>query len=135
MLKSLINSLCIVVDGGCLGNGLDNPTGYGSFAVFVNTTKVRTETFDLPECTTNNQAEYASWVKAFKYIIDNPKRMSLHWTIKGDSKLVIDQITGKAKCKNAGLKVHHFLATEALRIVDAEIVRISGDEVKAILGH
>ena len=135
MLSSLVKDCVIVVDGGCKNNGRKDPVGYGSFKVFVGSQEVRQMKFDLPDCQTNNQAELGAWIMALEYIASDPKRLGLEWTIKGDSALVINALSGKSKIKNAGLKPLFATAVDLAAKVNYRIQQISGDEVKVILGH
>lgn len=94
----------IVFDGGSKGNpGL----GYGSFEI-----KRNGELFDrqleMPfgNNLTNNQAEYMSLIRGLRAIIDNPRidALKAEITIKGDSQLVIKQLNGEWKVKNANMQ-------------------------------
>lgn len=59
---------------------------------------------------TNNYAEYMGLIELFKYIDSKPGIQEIE--IFGDSKLVIEQVAGRWKCKSPTLKP---LWTEAIR--------------------
>ncbi|MCA9388643.1 ribonuclease HI family protein [Candidatus Berkelbacteria bacterium] len=53
--------------------------------------------------TTNNQAEYWALIFALEWLEDNAKKHP-ELTFKLDSKLIVEQLKGNYKVKNAGLK-------------------------------
>jgi len=90
-------------DGAC---ELTNPGGvttYG-FAVFRNKELIKTENGIACEpfsiCSTNNYAEYTAMIKGLKYCIDNGIS---ELSVKGDSKLVINQINGVYSVKSQNI--------------------------------
>lgn len=94
----------IVFDGGSKGNpGL----GYGSFEIMRNG-ELFDRQLEIPfgNNLTNNQAEYMSLIRGLKSIIENPNvdPLKAEIVIRGDSKLVISQITGVWKVKNANMQ-------------------------------
>lgn len=100
----MIDIFEVVFDGGSKGNP---GKGYGSFEI-----KRNGDLFDrqieVPygDNLTNNQAEYMSLINGLKSIIQNPDidPLKIELVIRGDSKLVISQINGVWKVKNANMQ-------------------------------
>lgn len=94
----------IVFDGGSKGNP---GKGYGSFDIHFEG-KPFDRKIEMPfgDHLTNNQAEYMSLIAGLKAIINSPKidPLKSKIIIRGDSKLVISQITGVWKVKNANMQ-------------------------------
>ena len=108
----------ITFDGGSLGNP---GVGYGSYAIEGPNEEgaVRRLKFsESGEIVTNNQAEYRTLIVALEelsMLLGDAARQATV-TIHGDSKLVIEQVAGRWKVKNAELKV---LAERARDLVRA----------------
>lgn len=94
----------IVFDGGALGNpGL----GYGSYEITSNGSVLRpVQREEYGDNVTNNQAEYRTLIEALRWLADHlgPERASASVLVNGDSQLVLNQLMGKWKVKNAGLR-------------------------------
>lgn len=94
----------IVFDGGSKGNP---GKGYGSYDIERNG-ELFDRKLEVPfgDNMTNNQAEYISLIRALKAIIEHPEidALKANVVIRGDSKLVISQITGVWKVKNANMQ-------------------------------
>lgn len=93
----------VTFDGGSLGNP---GKGYGSYV--IDTAEVRGEPVRLDfspnrEIVTNNQAEYRSLIAALQRILATNRDEEPSVVIHGDSKLVLEQLAGRWKVKNAGL--------------------------------
>lgn len=94
----------IIFDGGSKGNPGE---GYGSYEIAaVRTGKARTERLEFGGNMTNNEAEYETLISALATLAEritaagkSPANYSLD--IRGDSMLVIQQVTGKWKAKDA----------------------------------
>jgi ribonuclease HI len=103
----------IVFDGGSLGNP---GKGYGSYEITSNGEVVRHVRHDYGNNVTNNQAEYQTLIEALAWLEadlgENAKAARVE--ILGDSLLVINQLQGKWKVKNAGLRP---LVTRALDLI------------------
>lgn len=102
---SLAELFEVVFDGGSKGNpGL----GYGSYEVLRNRQAVfdRQEKIAFGDRLTNNQAEYMSLIRALRVILDRSgvAPQDINVQIYGDSMLVIRQIKGEWKVKNANMK-------------------------------
>jgi len=93
----------VTFDGGSLGNP---GKGYGSYV--IDTVEERGEPVRLDfspnrEIVTNNQAEYRSLIAALQRILETNQDDEPSVVIHGDSKLVLEQLAGRWKVKNAGL--------------------------------
>ncbi|MEX1158871.1 MAG: ribonuclease HI family protein, partial [Thermomicrobiales bacterium] len=106
----------LVFDGGSLGNP---GKGYGSFVyrgVVQTATPVRLE---YPGRTTNNEAEYLTLLHGLRTVLReverdgrNPEDVSI--TILSDSKLVVEQVSGRWKIRHAPLRPFQTEAIELL---------------------
>lgn len=103
----------IVFDGGSLGNP---GKGYGSYEITSNGAVVRHVRHDYGNNITNNQAEYQTLIESLKWLQADlgANAKATRVEIFGDSLLVINQLQGKWKVKNAGLRP---LVTEALDLI------------------
>lgn len=94
----------IVFDGGSKGNP---GKGYGSFDVTRNGELFARE-IEVPfgDRLTNNQAEYMAVIRGLKAVIENPTvdALKAEIVIRGDSQLVIKQLNGEWKVKNANMQ-------------------------------
>ncbi len=93
----------IVFDGGSKGNpGL----GYGSYQITRDGELIAHNTLEYGDRITNNRAEYMTLVNALSWLADElgdeAARASL--VVHGDSQLVIRQLNGQWKIKDAGLR-------------------------------
>lgn len=93
----------IVFDGGSLGNP---GKGYGSYEIAKNDDPYRfVDRMEHGNHLTNNQAEYMTLIAALDWLAHDlgagAKRASV--TIFGDSKLVVSQVNGVWKVKNANM--------------------------------
>ncbi|MGI8477811.1 MAG: ribonuclease HI family protein [Thermomicrobiales bacterium] len=128
----------IVFDGGSLGNP---GKGYGSYRITGPDGSEIVERLDFSrngEIVTNNQAEYRTLIEALRRLADacGAATGAASLTVNGDSLLVINQLLGKWKVKNADLRPLH---CEAKSLV-ASFARVDlrwHDRSKsvAILGH
>ncbi len=99
----------IVFDGGSLGNpGI----GYGSYRVTgpgVDSGIVQLEFSPNGETVSNNQAEYRSLIAALRHVPEltglPPGECAV--LVVGDSKLVIEQLSGRWKVKHPDMKIWH----------------------------
>lgn len=93
----------IVFDGGSKGNpGI----GYGSYQITQDGAIIAHNSLDYGDNITNNQAEYMTLVNALMWLADDlgPDAASAAVVVHGDSQLVIRQVKGEWKIKNAGLR-------------------------------
>ncbi len=110
------NVYTIVFDGGSLGNP---GKGYGSYLLKSPTGKEIHEAIEFPESDnpmTNNQAEYRTLIAALEHLarILGDRSVTASVRIEGDSQLVLNQVQGKWKVKNAGLQPLHKATRSAI---------------------
>jgi ribonuclease HI len=130
--------LQVVFDGGSRGNP---GQGYGSFLVQAPGRKPVIKRLEFGDNYTNNQAEYDTLIGSLDYIIERlnttgrtPDQVQLD--IKTDSDLVVNQILGNFKVKDAGLRKRHEQATGLLsQFADWSISWHPRDESVKLLGH
>lgn len=94
----------IVFDGGSLGNP---GKGYGSYILTNPTGVERHQALEFESTgVTNNQAEYRTLLDALRVLSEllGDRAALEHVRVEGDSKLVLNQVSGKWKTKDAGLK-------------------------------
>ena len=96
----------IVFDGGALGNP---GRGYGSFKITGPVGDVAFERLNFDHISlhvTNNQAEYRSLIGALELLLERlgPAASRSTVIVNGDSLLVINQLLGSWKVKNADLR-------------------------------
>ncbi len=92
----------IVFDGGAIGNP---GRGYGSYEIAVGDAVVRHHREEYAGRITNNQAEYMTLIHSLRWLAD---QLGVHAAdvaveIWGDSLLVINQVNGAWKIRNARL--------------------------------
>lgn len=93
----------IVFDGGSLGNP---GKGYGSYLIRFGDVEIARERLDYEGRVTNNQAEYRTLIAALERLHRDlgEEAASATVVIGGDSLLVINQVNGSWKVKNAELQ-------------------------------
>lgn len=126
----------IVFDGGALGNP---GKGYGSYKIFsADRSEVAHERCDFGDNVTNNQAEYRTLIAALDHLtrIAGSNVSSVRVQILSDSMLVVQQLLGKWKIKNDGLRVLHGEASGRLqRFHSRSLTWHDRSNSVAILGH
>lgn len=136
--RSDLMELQVVFDGGSRGNPGE---GYGSFLVQAPGRRPVIKRLEFGDNYTNNQAEYESLIGSLNYIIERltttgrtPDQVQLD--IKTDSDLVVNQILGNFKVKDAGLRKRHDQASDLLgQFADWTISWHPRDESVKLLGH
>jgi broad specificity phosphatase PhoE/ribonuclease HI len=106
-----VTSLHVVVeaDGGSRGN--PGPAGYGAVVIEAATGQVLLERYASLGITTNNVAEYTGLIAGLRAALElNATQVD----VRMDSKLVIEQMSGRWQIKNPGLRP---LAAEAATLV------------------
>ncbi|MEV4275806.1 bifunctional RNase H/acid phosphatase [Actinoplanes xinjiangensis] len=99
----------VEADGGSRGN--PGPAGYGAVVRDADSGEVLAERFASLGVATNNVAEYSGLIAGLQAAAElNAERVA----VKMDSKLVIEQMSGRWQIKNAGLRP---LAAEAAALV------------------
>jgi ribonuclease HI len=93
----------IVFDGGSKGNpGL----GYGSYEITRDDAVIAHTRLEYGDRVTNNQAEYTTLLRALAWLADElgPAAATATVRVHGDSQLVIRQLNGEWKIKDATLR-------------------------------
>ncbi|WP_406381090.1 bifunctional RNase H/acid phosphatase [Streptomyces sp. NBC_01618] len=113
--------LVIEADGGSRGN--PGPAGYGAVVIDPVTGETLAEAAEYIGVATNNVAEYKGLIaglKAAKALLpDASADGTLRVRVRMDSKLVVEQMSGRWKIKHPDMKP---LAAEAARILPASVV-------------
>jgi probable phosphoglycerate mutase len=107
-----VTALRVVVeaDGGSRGN--PGPAGYGAVVLEEGTGEVLLERYASLGTTTNNVAEYSGLIAGLRAAAElGAARVD----VRMDSKLVVEQMSGRWQIKNPGLRP---LAAEAAKLVD-----------------
>ncbi len=115
--ESTTLSIKLVFDGGSIGNP---GHGYGSYQLTVRGKAERPKRLEFGDRHTNNEAEYDTLLAALEAVLQrakDPRRV--HIDIRGDSQLVINQINGVWKAKDARMK-------ERLERVRAQLEQLGG---------
>ena len=129
----------LVFDGGSRGN--PGP-GFGSYAITrLQDGARRLERLDLGEGYTNNEAEYDTLIAALEDLIGRiekagrrPEEFSIE--IRGDSALVINQVSGRWKAKEPRMEERRDRCRELLARFKAVTLKIQPRaESVRILGH
>lgn len=104
----------VTADGGSRGN--PGPAAYG--ATVSENGKVIAELFEFIGTATNNVAEYSGLIAALHFV--NKLDPSAEIEVAMDSKLVVEQMSGKWQIKNEGMRA---LAKTAIQAHDAKLVK------------
>jgi ribonuclease HI len=127
--------LNVVFDGGSRGNPGE---GYGSYLVQSPGRKPVIKRVEFGDNYTNNQAEYESLIACLQYIIErltvtNRTSSQVALDIKSDSDLLVNQLQGNYKVKDAGVRQRHARALELLEEFGAWIITWHAREESARL--
>ncbi len=129
----------LVFDGGSRGN--PGP-GYGSYAVTrTDTGQSRLERLDFHRRMTNNEAEYETLIVALEDLLsklshDGQRPGEFSVEIRGDSRLVIDQVTGRWKARDPRMARYRDRVRNLLeRFGKVRLVQQPRARSVAILGH
>ena len=128
----------ITFDGGALGNP---GKGYGSYLIeglSADPLVTRLDFSPNGEMVTNNQAEYRTLITAMKRLSEDRALDpgSLNIEICGDSKLVIEQLSGRWKVKHPEIRPLHAAASELMRRFGSVTLRWHRRDVSVDkLGH
>lgn len=109
-----MKKLIIYTDGASRGN--PGPASYG-FTISDGKGKLIYEEGKYIGITTNNVAEYTAVYEALKYIEEKLSSSPLEIEFYADSKLVVEQLSGRYKVKSPHLK----LIIEKIRILSMEV--------------
>ncbi|MEU9155691.1 bifunctional RNase H/acid phosphatase [Streptomyces sp. NPDC048417] len=105
----------VEADGGSRGN--PGPAGYGAVVIDAATGETLAEVAEYLGVVTNNVAEYRGLLAGLRAAHDLDPAAVVH--VRMDSKLVVEQMTGRWKIKHPDMKP---LATEAARVFPADRV-------------
>lgn len=125
----------IVFDGGAIGNP---GRGYGSYQVVGPSGLVAQRRVEYGDGVTNNQAEYRTLVEALEDLRDRLGRDAerVVVAVRGDSQLVVNQVTGRWKVKHPELRPLHRQVVELLRgFASSDVAWHRRDVSVRFLGH
>ncbi|MDQ6692972.1 MAG: cupin domain-containing protein [Chloroflexota bacterium] len=130
--------LHVVFDGGSRGNPGE---GFGSYLVQSPGRRPVIKRVEFGDNYTNNQAEYESLISSLRYIIERlqatgrtPDQVQLD--IKSDSDLLVNQVIGTYKVKDANLRKLHDQAMSLLeQFAEWQIMWHPREESVSLLGH
>ncbi len=106
----MIERVLVEADGGSRGN--PGPAGYGAVVIDPDTQIVLAERFDSLGSTTNNVAEYAGLIAGLEAAAElGAARVE----VRMDSKLVVEQMSGRWQIKHPGLRPLAAQAAQLLR--------------------
>jgi len=128
----------LIFDGGSVGNPGDS---YGSFRWKIAEGKLSPPSRRRFGHGTNNQAEYMALIDGLKALISelssanlDPDDIALE--IRGDSRLVLKQLAGEWKVKNAALRKLHAAARPLIsQFGEIQMVHQARSETVRALGH
>ncbi len=130
--------ITLVFDGGSLGNP---GKGYGSFHLADRTGFASIERLDFGDDVTNNQAEYRTFIAGLQAAIAHANTQDLNpmshsICVKTDSKLVVEQVSGRWKVKHPGLQPLCLQARQLLaRFGRSDIAWQPRSKTVKLLGH
>jgi broad specificity phosphatase PhoE/ribonuclease HI len=110
-----VREFIVEADGGSRGN--PGPAGYGCVVLDAATGETLVETYEYLGVVTNNVAEYRGLLAGLRAAHDLDPSATVH--VRMDSKLVVEQMSGRWKIKHPDLKP---LALEAGRVFPPERV-------------
>ncbi|MYX71459.1 reverse transcriptase-like protein, partial [Streptomyces sp. SID3915] len=109
--------LVVEADGGSRGN--PGPAGYGAVVIDQETAQVLAETAEYIGVASNNVAEYRGLIAGLTAVRDLFPDTAVRVRVRMDSKLVVEQMSGRWKIKHPDMKP---LAAEAAGILPAASV-------------
>jgi broad specificity phosphatase PhoE/ribonuclease HI len=109
--KQVAGKLVVEADGGSRGN--PGPAGYGAVVRDADSGTVLAERFESLGTTTNNVAEYSGLIAGLETAADLAPGADVH--VKMDSKLVVEQMSGRWQIKHPALQPLASRASAAAR--------------------
>jgi len=109
--KQVSGKLVVEADGGSRGN--PGPAGYGAVVRDADSGEVLAERFESLGTTTNNVAEYSGLISGLETAADLAPGADVH--VKMDSKLVVEQMSGRWQIKHPALRPLATRASQAAR--------------------
>jgi ribonuclease HI len=134
---SVASHTTVVFDGGSRGN--PGP-GYGSYSLQPNGGQPSIARVEFGEIT-NNEAEYETLIAALedlyaRLLAEGITPRQHRVTVQGDSRLVINQVTGAWKARDPRMLLRRNRARKILASFgEVSIEKVDRDQVVAILGH
>ena len=125
----------VTFDGGALGNP---GKGYGSYHIAGRDGMVAHQRLEFGDAVTNNQAEYRTLIGALEDLRERlgQEAGTTAVAIRGDSQLVVQQVGGRWKVKNAELQPLHRRAVELLGAFGrADVAWHGRNNSVRVLGH
>ncbi len=115
-----MSNYLVYTDGGSRGN--PGPGGYG--VVIKHGAKTETLSEFIGVCT-NNQAEYTGVLRALEYLAkkltEAEKKEGVQITFFLDSQLIVEQMNGRYKIKNEGLKPLYWQIRELVFMLGGQV--------------
>ncbi len=109
----MIDTVIVEADGGARGN--PGPAGYGAVVLDPASDEVLASRADALGVATNNVAEYSGLIAGLEAAAELGARTVL---VRMDSKLVVEQMSGRWKIKHPGLRPLAARAAELVRGFD-----------------
>ena len=128
----------LIFDGGSVGNPGES---YGSFRWRLGDEPLSTPSRRRFGYGTNNQAEYKALIAGLKALLNEltiykTSAADVGLVIRGDSRLVLKQIAGDWKVKNAALrKLHSTAKSLMVKFGEVRMVHQARSETVRALGH
>jgi ribonuclease HI len=127
----------VIFDGGSRGN--PGP-GYGSYSLQFLDEPPQVSRLEFGEMT-NNEAEYETLIRALEDLLGrltaigtDPRQHQV--TVQGDSRLVINQVTGAWKARDPRMLLRRNRAREILgNFGKVSVKKIDREEILEVLGH
>lgn len=116
------------VDGGCLMNGRENSTAYGSYSDGNKVIRLK-----FPEAKTNNEAEYDTLIALLNALAIETGNEGMR--VYTDSKLLVGQLTMGWKVKAQNLQHRHELAANLLEVSRVLLLWVPREQIVEKLGH
>src|SRR3984957_20400296 len=110
-VRAVTRRLVVEADGGSRGN--PGPAGYGALVADAQTGEVLAELHDSLGTTTNNVAEYSGLLAALRAAGDLAPGADVE--VRMDSKLVVEQMSGRWKIKHPAMRPLASRASAAAR--------------------
>jgi ribonuclease HI len=114
-----VSDFVVSIDGGARGN--PGPAGWGAVIQAADGTPVA-EIYGTIGSATNNVAEYSGLLSALGWCVEHG---ATNVRVRSDSLLLVQQMLGRSKVRNAGLKPLHGQA----RLLAARVARVSYEHV------
>lgn len=129
----------VLFDGGSIGNP---GKGYGSYAIYApRKKKPEIQRLEFGDGMTNNEAEYATLMQALDDLqgrIERSEHLPQEFSIeiRGDSLLVINQLSGEWKSKDDRMRsLRDAVRKQIMRFKSNRLVQHPREESVRVLGH